>query len=476
MPPGGALFLGLRHHYNAKAQQSRGGSGKSTELHEALFAHDLQRHGSRLRIPRGARRRLAAASAAATWRRTSGNSTGFLLRGATYPNGLYYTQIGLGTPAQTFQVDIDSGSNLLWVNCQPCQQCTASQQQQLNPPFNTTASSTARAVQCGDASCLHPDPSVATGACPTGATPGAPGSSACSYEAQYGDSSETVGTLVTDVLRDPYAPPGSPFALRVILGCGVFQTGNFYNGASYTVYEGVDGLLGLGRGNFSLLSALAASAPHLKVSSRYALCLGGAAGRGSLAFGSFPTPRAMVYTPLKPDPTFFRVSLVRVSVAGQEVAAPPSAYGSLPAGNAMFDSGTTYTIAPTRIQAGIMNAIKRAVGVVPTIDNPQDDPYNVGLLCFQATPSLPADAIIERFPTINLQFEGRGVFMNIVGATYGFQVAAGAGVGSMACARVVPSAPEVGLNFIIGDIWMRNFFVDFDASRERLGWAPATCP
>jgi hypothetical protein len=40
--------------------------------------------------------------------------------------GLYYTQVGLGTPMQSFYLQVDTGSDLLWVNCAPCNNCPSS--------------------------------------------------------------------------------------------------------------------------------------------------------------------------------------------------------------------------------------------------------------------------------------------------------------------------------------------------------------
>ena len=38
---------------------------------------------------------------------------------------LYYTSLALGSPPQLFNVQVDTGSDLLWVACQPCLHCAA---------------------------------------------------------------------------------------------------------------------------------------------------------------------------------------------------------------------------------------------------------------------------------------------------------------------------------------------------------------
>lgn len=36
---------------------------------------------------------------------------------------LYYTKVRLGSPAREFNVQIDTGSDILWVTCSSCENC-----------------------------------------------------------------------------------------------------------------------------------------------------------------------------------------------------------------------------------------------------------------------------------------------------------------------------------------------------------------
>jgi hypothetical protein len=47
----------------------------------------------------------------------------FTLNGNFNADGLYYTEIQLGTPPQSFYVQMDTGSDLLWIDCSPCIGC-----------------------------------------------------------------------------------------------------------------------------------------------------------------------------------------------------------------------------------------------------------------------------------------------------------------------------------------------------------------
>lgn len=36
---------------------------------------------------------------------------------------LYYAKIGIGTPSKDYYVQVDTGSDIMWVNCINCRQC-----------------------------------------------------------------------------------------------------------------------------------------------------------------------------------------------------------------------------------------------------------------------------------------------------------------------------------------------------------------
>ena len=48
---------------------------------------------------------------------------------------LYYTEVKLGTPPKRYYVQVDTGSDILWVNCITCEQCP--RKSGLGVPFPT---------------------------------------------------------------------------------------------------------------------------------------------------------------------------------------------------------------------------------------------------------------------------------------------------------------------------------------------------
>lgn len=64
-------------------------------------------------------------------------------------NGEYLMSLTLGTPPQKFQVIVDTGSDLNWVQCTPCKLCY----QQPGPKFDPSKSSTYKTAPCTDRLC-----------------------------------------------------------------------------------------------------------------------------------------------------------------------------------------------------------------------------------------------------------------------------------------------------------------------------------
>jgi hypothetical protein len=61
----------------------------------------------------------------------------------------FLTRFALGTPAQSFTLILDTGSDLVWTQCLPCEPCLS----QIGPEFNPAVSSTYKPVDCGVGLC-----------------------------------------------------------------------------------------------------------------------------------------------------------------------------------------------------------------------------------------------------------------------------------------------------------------------------------
>lgn len=67
--------------------------------------------------------------------------------------GEYLVKLGIGTPQHFVSAAIDTASDLVWVQCQPCVSCY----RQSDPIFNPKLSSSFAAVPCGSDTCAQID-------------------------------------------------------------------------------------------------------------------------------------------------------------------------------------------------------------------------------------------------------------------------------------------------------------------------------
>ncbi|KAG5150854.1 hypothetical protein JHK84_027326 [Glycine max] len=250
----------------------------------------------------------------------------FSVQGTSDPNsvGLYYTKVKMGTPPKEFNVQIDTGSDILWVNCNTCSNCPQSSQLgllvivhtcgalmgsgffdleidvlsflldvfrdvqiELNF-FDTVGSSTAALIPCSDLICT----SGVQGA----AAECSPRVNQCSYTFQYGDGSGTSGYYVSDAMYFNLImgqPPAVNSTATIVFGCSISQSGDLTK-----TDKAVDGIFGFGPGPLSVVSQLSSQGITPKVFSH---CLkGDGNGGGILVLGEILEP-SIVYSPLVPS-------------------------------------------------------------------------------------------------------------------------------------------------------------------------------
>ncbi|CAE6199558.1 unnamed protein product [Arabidopsis arenosa] len=104
----------------------------------------------------------------------------------TSNSGEYLMNISLGTPPFPIMAIADTGSDLLWTQCKPCDDCYP----QVDPLFDPKASSTYKDVSCSSSQCnaLENQASCSTE------------DNTCSYSTSYGDRSYTKGNIAVDTL------------------------------------------------------------------------------------------------------------------------------------------------------------------------------------------------------------------------------------------------------------------------------------
>ncbi|KAK8448906.1 hypothetical protein SEVIR_7G124100v4 [Setaria viridis] len=143
--------------------------------------------------------------------------------------GEYLVKLGIGTPQHSFSAAIDTATDLVWMQCQPCLSCY----RQLDPVFNPRLSSSFAVVPCSSDTCGQLDEHSCR----------SEEDDACQYTYRYSGNGMTKGTLAIDKLA-----VGSDVFHGVVFGCSDTSAGGPPAQAS--------GLVGLGRGPLSLPSQL----------------------------------------------------------------------------------------------------------------------------------------------------------------------------------------------------------------------------
>uniref|UniRef100_A0A0D9WPN2 Peptidase A1 domain-containing protein n=1 Tax=Leersia perrieri TaxID=77586 RepID=A0A0D9WPN2_9ORYZ len=362
-----------------------------------------------------------------------------LTPGTSLGVGNYVTRIGLGTPATTYAMVVDTGSSLTWLQCSPC---AVSCHRQSGPVFDPRASGTYAAVRCGASQCgdlqsatLNPS------ACSA--------SDVCIYQASYGDSSYSVGYLSKDTLSLGAGGGDAVTFPDFYYGCGQDNEGLFGRAA---------GLIGLAKNKLSLLYQLA---PRLG-GYAFSYCLptssASASAAGYLSIGS-TSPGQYSYTPMASsdaDASLYFVRLSGMSVGGAPLAVSPAEYGSLPT---IIDSGTVITRLPT----GVYTALSRAVAAAMEARGAARAPtYSILDTCFRGA---VASGLRGAVPAVDMAFDG-GATLRLEPGNVLVDVD-----DDTACLAFAPT----GGTAIIGNTQQQTFSVVYDVAQSRIGFAAGGC-
>lgn len=358
------------------------------------------------------------------------NFTGPVVSGLKQGSGEYFTRIGVGTPAQESFMVLDTGSDILWLQCSPCLDCYS----QTDPVFNPRTSSSFKKLSCSSPICskleLHGCHSR---------------TKSCLYQVSYGDGSFTVGDFSMETVSFNRA------TLRnVALGCGHDNEG---------LFVGAAGLLGLGGGSLSFPSQMGRI-----FGKKFSYCLVDRDRRGysSLIFGNGAVPEGTLFTPLLKNSklaTFYYVSLTGISVGGNRLSIPASAFKLDGTGNGgvIVDSGTSVTRLVETAYGPLRSAFRAATRRLPSAG---------GFSLFDTCYDFSGMSSVK-VPTVVLHFEG-GADVSLPASNYLVTVDGG----STFCLAFASTAGQLS---IIGNIQQQGFRVVFDGESSRLGFAANQC-
>lgn len=165
------------------------------------------------------------------------HSVRFHVGGNIYPDGLYYMALLLGSPPKLYFLDMDTGSDLTWAQCDaPCRNCAIGPHGLYNPKK-------AKVVDCHLPVCAQ----IQQG----GSYECNSDVKQCDYEVEYADGSSTMGVLVEDTLTVRLTN-GTLIQTKAIIGCGYDQQGTLAKSPAST-----DGVIGLSSSKVALPAQLA---------------------------------------------------------------------------------------------------------------------------------------------------------------------------------------------------------------------------
>ncbi|KAK4392128.1 Aspartic proteinase-like protein 2 [Sesamum angolense] len=246
-----------------------------------------------------------------------------------YAGGLYYTKVRLGSPPQEFNVQIDTGSDVLWVTCNSCNDCPQNSGLGIHLNFfDAATSSSVSPISCSNNICASMV-QLASAECSTE-------SNQCGYSFQYGDGSGTAGFYVSDMLYFDTILGTSLIAnssAPIVFGCSTSLFGDLTKSD-----RAVDGIFGFGQQGLSVISQLSSLGITPKVFSH---CLKGEGhGGGILVLGEILDPR-IVYTPLVPSQPHYNLYLQSIAVNGQLLPIDQAMFTTSGNQGTIVDSGTT---------------------------------------------------------------------------------------------------------------------------------------
>ncbi|KAK2971706.1 hypothetical protein RJ640_004000 [Escallonia rubra] len=396
-----------------------------------LFALRLGRDSIRVKTLTSITTDKARAKAPnATGTRGGGDFSSSVISGLTQGSGEYFTRLGVGTPPKYVYMVLDTGSDVVWIQCSPCRKCYT----QTDPVFDPSKSSSFLGVSCGSPLCRRLD------------SPGCNQRKKCLYEVSYGDGSFTVGEFSVETLTFRRVKVNN-----VALGCGHDNEG---------LFVGAAGLLGLGRGKLSFPNQ-----SGLRFGRKFSYCLvdrTASSKPSSIVFGNSAVSRTAVFTPLLTNPkldTFYYVGLTGMSVGGTRVPGIRASLFKLDSagnGGVIIDSGTSVTRLTRPAYVALRDAFRAGASGLKRAPD-----FSLFDTCFDLSGKTEV-----KVPTVVMHFAGADV--SLPATNYLIPVDTS---GSFCFAF---AGTMSGLS-IIGNIQQQGFRVVYDLAASRIGFAPRGC-
>ncbi|XP_050115835.1 aspartic proteinase CDR1-like [Malus sylvestris] len=364
-------------------------------------------------------------------------------------DGEHLMKFSIGTPPVDIYGVADTGSTLIWTQCEPCIDCY----KQKNPKFDPRKSSTYRNVSCGAQECnllIDSGPNSCSSSSDHR-------QELCNYNYSYVDGATTIGLLAKETITLK-AASGKPIPLQnIVFGCGHNNTGE-------TFQENQMGVVGLGIGNMSFISQISPAVGGKKFS--YCLVPSHAnptsTSKMSFGNGSEVLGEGVVSTRLisELDNNAYRVTLEGMSVGDKFVPFNSSGNGASP-GNTILDSGTPNTYLPQQFYDPLVAELKKQIAMSPSEIM---DPTFGTLVCYN-------NKNIFKGKKITVHFEGGAKLQLTPNQIFFYHQEF-----QNFCFAMQNSSYVTRDDFIVyGNYVQSNFWIGFDLERMVVSFKPTDC-
>ncbi|KAF6159015.1 hypothetical protein GIB67_042096 [Kingdonia uniflora] len=378
--------------------------------------------------------------------------------------GAYTIPLSFGTPSQTIQFIMDTGSSLVWFPCTHrylCNKCDDNNNKTQTPVFIPKLSSSAKLIGCKNSKCgwIHDQFEGICDECE-------PNFTNCSqicppYRIIYGSGS-TGGILLSETLNLE-----EKTTENFVVGCSLFSS------------KTPNGIAGFGRRPPSLPSQLGLT--------KFSYCLlshrfDDATNSGSLVLRSDSGDaklNGVNYTHLlrngfnTRNPAFenyYYIAIMKITVGVKHVKIPYSylSRGSNGSGGTIVDSGATFTFMESRVFELVAREFEKQVA--SGYRRATDVETLTGLrLCYD----ISAENGTVLLPKIGFHFKG-GAEMVLPLENYFSFVGSGMGVACMTVVTDVGGLSD-GPSVILGNFQLQNYYVEYDLENERFGFRRQMC-
>ncbi|KAJ8763112.1 hypothetical protein K2173_023317 [Erythroxylum novogranatense] len=376
--------------------------------------------------------------------KVKGNNGGYQTRTRLSYTMALVLSLPIGTPPQTQQMVLDTGSQLSWIHCGSKRNPNSRQPATL---FDPSLSSSFSALPCNHPVCK---PQIPDFSLPTFCQ-----NSKCRYSYFYADGTQAEGNLVNEKLTLSPSLTTPP----LVLGCSQ-QLGN-----------NEKGILGMNLGRLSFVSQAKISKFSYCIPTRQA----GSPSIGSFYLGENPNSNGFHYInllslpqgPNRPpnlDPFGYTVAMQGIRVGNKKLDIPPSVF--LPqrngAGQTIIDSGSEFTYLMDEAYNKVREEIVRLVG--PKLK--KGYMYaNVADMCFDGNPTeigrLIGNMALEFDKGVEIVIQNEKMFGDVGGGVH--------------CLAIGRTEMLGGASNIIGNIHQQNMWVEFDIDSRRIGLGRADC-